>query len=417
MGQFSCKGWDCKNSDAKIEEEFRTSDFNMQYQGVKTRVLHSPRSLQIDPSRYLSHLPSVISLQSFFRTFIARSIYKKSLKKHKPNFYYFSYEEVTAFISRSCRLPSYREETKSKMYSNGGVYSGELRGGFRDGFGVMQWKDGAKYTGEWSFGRPWGQGTFLFPDGDTYSGLWQCYFARGSENDLSGLGLILWKEGVKDGFKWLWYKKAICVNSPRSVSMTPRNEEKMQQVQDRYLVMRSYYEKQVKEDREVREAKERRYPDGSVYKGDMQGIRREGVGKIVWADGDVYEGEWKGDVQHGWGKSTWKEGGCYLGFFANNLKEGIGKYSWEDGTEYFGEWKANKMNGVGKYNWNDGKLYLGDWVLGTMEGFGVLVWRDGRKYEGSWHEGKKHGEGVTFYANGKVSRDVWRYGKIIRPDV
>ena len=379
--------------------------------------MHSSKPAQVDIQFYLPHMFSITKLQAFLRSFIYRELYKKSLKKSKPNYYYFSYEEVTFFISKCCALPSYKEETKAKLYSNGGIYSGELRGGFRDGFGTMHWKDGAKYQGEWSFGRPFGLGTFIFPDGDSYTGPWKCYFSKGSENELAGLGVILWKENIKDGFKWLWYKKAICINSPRSVTMTPRNEEKLQQIQEKYLYMRSFYEKTLKDPLEPMDPKERKYPDGSLYKGDMQGIKRNGVGKIVWADGDTYDGEWKDDIQSGWGKNTWKEGACYIGNFADNLKDGVGKYCWEDGTEYFGEWKINKMHGVGKYNWNDGKLYLGEWAQGTMEGFGVLMWKDGRKYEGSWHQGKKHGEGVTFYTNGKVSRDVWRHGKIIRPDV
>jgi hypothetical protein len=258
---------------------------------------------------------------------------------------------------------------------------------------------------------------FIFPDGDSYKGPWLWYFSKGNENEISGLGVILWKENVNDGYKWLWYKKAICINSPRSVTMTPRNEEKMQQIQEKYLAMKQIYDKNLSETRAPIDNKERKYPDGSYYKGDLQGVKRDGFGKIVWIDGDSYEGQWKDDIQCGWGKNSWKEGAVYYGFFAENLKDGIGKYCWEDGIEYFGEWKVNKMQGVGKYNWNDGKVYLGEWDEGTMQGFGVLMWKDGRKYEGGWHQGKKNGEGVTYYTNGKVSRDVWKNCKIIRPDV
>jgi hypothetical protein len=281
----------------------------------------------------------------------------------------------------------------------------------------MQWKDGARYSGAWCFGRPSGIGTFLFPDGETYKGDWRYYFSKGSENDLKGLGLVLWKENIQDGYKWLWYKKAICINSPRSISMTPRNEEQLQQVQEAYSALKAIFDKNLMQVRTAKEPKERNYPDGSMYKGDLQGGNKHGFGKMQWADGDSYEGNWLDDTQSGWGQNKWKEGSSYSGFFVNNLKEGVGKYCWEDGTEYFGEWKANKMNGIGKYLWSDGKAYLGDWVDGCMQGFGVLMFKDGRKYEGSWMQGKKHGEGLTFYSSGKVSRDVWKHGKIIRPDV
>ena len=62
----------------------------------------------------------------------------QKLKKSKQIFYYFNLDEVKAFLSKSSPIPLYREETKGKIYNNGGIYSGELRGGFRDGVGIMQ---------------------------------------------------------------------------------------------------------------------------------------------------------------------------------------------------------------------------------------------------------------------------------------
>lgn len=420
MGQFSCKGWDCKTSDTKQENEFRTSlnpgqDLHIKSKWINPSLLSYPSKL--DFSYYSKHNSQIVKLQSYIRAYIARSHYFKNLKQSKPHYYYFSYEETTHFLSKSLFLSSNREETISKLYPHGGMYSGEMLGGFRDGQGKMQYKDGAIYEGQWSFGRPFGPGKFTFPDGESFSGQFKYYFSQGSENDIKGLGVVLWQENVKDGYLWLWYKKAICINSPRSISMTPRNEEVLAKVQEKYIIMRANFEKLLNEVRSPKDIKERRYPDGGVYKGDMQGIKRHGYGKIIWNEGDFYEGEWKDDVQSGWGKNYWKEGAYYTGFFLNNVKDGFGKYVWEDGTEYFGEWKNNKMNGIGRYTWNDGKLFLGQWDEGSMEGFGVLIWKDGRKYEGNWMNGKKHGEGLTFYSNGRVSRDIWRHGKIIKPDV
>ena len=38
-----------------------------------------------------------------------------------------------------------------------------------------------------------------------------------------------------------------------------------------------------------------RYPDGTVYEGDVQGQVRQGRGKMVWPCGDEYEGSWAAD--------------------------------------------------------------------------------------------------------------------------
>ena len=420
MGQFSCKGWDCKNSDAKNDEEFRTSvrnikDFNIAYQGKVGSL--SAKPMKIDYEYYSCHIKQVIKAQSFSKRIVYRLRYLAIIKSNFQIFSYFNFKEVTHFLSKTRAASVFHETVFNKTYNFGGFYSGDMLGGFRDGKGIMKWKDGAEYNGNWAYGRPFGTGIFIFPDGDSYQGLWKFYFSKGNENDISGLGRILWRENVTDGYKWLWYKKVISISSPRSVAVTPRNEEKLVEIEEKYIQLKMIFEKHLAERLSSKDFKERKYPDGSVYIGDLQGSQKHGYGKLTWGDGDVYEGQWKNDIQSGWGKNFWKEGSSYCGFFSNNVKEGIGQYFWHDKTEYFGEWKGNKIHGIGKYKWNDGKIYLGEWVEGNMQGIGVIMWKDGRKYEGGWHEGKKHGEGVTFYTNGRVSRDLWRHGKIIKPDV
>ena len=366
-----------------------------------------------------THLKDLIKVQSFCKRVLYRLRYLRNLKDQKSIYFYFSQNENRFFLVPSSRLPSYRESVSQKVYKSGGVYSGEMRGGFRDGEGLMEWKDGAKYEGNFSFGQPFGLGVFTYPDGDVFRGHWGYYYAKCADSEITGMGVILWKESVREGYKWLWCKKAIGLNSPRSITITPRNEEKLQETQCRYLELKHVFEvKSAQVSTVVNEVKHR-YRDGSLYVGDMDATncKRHGVGSLLWPDGDVYQGEWKEDLQNGWSRNKWSEGSCYVGFFFNNLKEGIGMYTWGDGAEYLGEWKANKMNGIGRYKWADQKAYLGEWHDGNMQGFGVLMWKDGRRYEGTWFMGKKHGEGVTYYSNGRLSRDIWRHGKIIKPDV
>jgi hypothetical protein len=44
------------------------------------------------------------------------------------------------------------------------VYTGEWKGGFRDGFGVQVWPDSARYEGEWQENRAHGKGKFVHVD-------------------------------------------------------------------------------------------------------------------------------------------------------------------------------------------------------------------------------------------------------------
>ena len=49
-------------------------------------------------------------------------------------------------------------------------YVGQLRNGWRHGFGVLEWVDGSKYAGSWRNDHPAGYGIETFADGSKYTG-------------------------------------------------------------------------------------------------------------------------------------------------------------------------------------------------------------------------------------------------------
>ena len=68
---------------------------------------------------------------------------------------YFLDEEFHETLSnKKIYNPSFKIIKKDYVYkTTGSKYSGEWLGGFRHGFGIMQWPDGAKYEGQWELGR------------------------------------------------------------------------------------------------------------------------------------------------------------------------------------------------------------------------------------------------------------------------
>lgn len=362
------------------------------------------------------HMKSVIKLQAFFKGTVIKRRYNKTLKGIHRAHQYFCKNELFAFLTK-CRFKKLRVKVNEKTYKKGGFYTGDMAGGFRDGKGKMTWKDGSTYEGNWSFGIPAGQGKFTYTDGDAYQGHWGFFFDSCEDHEISGLGLILWKENLQNGFKWLWCKSKIALSSPRSLIMTPRNEEKILEVQSKYLELTRIFELKSRTEIFLKINEKKYFIDDAVYEGDLLDGLRHGVGRMTWKDGEEYFGEWKLDQQSGWGKQSWPDNSKYVGFFFENQKEGIGSYDWPDSNSYQGEWRKNKMEGVGKYTWSNGKSYIGEWQESTLEGFGILFQNNEKKFEGFWHNGKKHGEGVTQYKNGKQSRDLWRNGKIIKPDI
>ena len=94
--------------------------------------------------------------------------------KHIGSSKYFTYEESKETVSNTKKYnPNQKREKRPPyQFKTGAVYTGEWKGGFRDGLGEQTWPDGAKYVGEWRENRAHGQGRFIHVDGDIYDGYW-----------------------------------------------------------------------------------------------------------------------------------------------------------------------------------------------------------------------------------------------------
>lgn len=86
---------------------------------------------------------------------------------------YFTYEESKETMSKKRYDPNQKRELRpAYKFRSGAVYTGQWKGGFRDGQGEQTWPDGAKYIGEWVENRAQGKGKFIHTDGDVYEGYW-----------------------------------------------------------------------------------------------------------------------------------------------------------------------------------------------------------------------------------------------------
>ena len=85
------------------------------------------------------------------------------------NHNYFPSDDLKYSLTSS-KQASKRKKIEKFAYPSGSVYKGEWLGGFRDGFGSMEWPDGSSYTGNWSYGYPYGLGKFVHIDEDVYNG-------------------------------------------------------------------------------------------------------------------------------------------------------------------------------------------------------------------------------------------------------
>ena len=86
------------------------------------------------------------------RGWLARRNYENILIYKKLNAKkYFTDEEAKETL-KGIFNPDPLTVYKKYEYKSKAVYTGEWKGGFRHGKGVMRWPDGATFDGEWRFG-------------------------------------------------------------------------------------------------------------------------------------------------------------------------------------------------------------------------------------------------------------------------
>ena len=74
-------------------------------------------------------------------------------------------------------------------FTDGQIYRGDVRHGFRFGIGVNNWPDGQQYSGDWQNNSRNGRGTHTWPDGRSVTGQWR-------EGHLNGKVYFSWPNGA-----------------------------------------------------------------------------------------------------------------------------------------------------------------------------------------------------------------------------
>ena len=183
-----------------------------------------------------------------------------------------------------------------------------------------------------------------------------------------------------------------------------------------------------------------KFPDGTIYVGEMKDNQITGTGKYYFPTGAIYSGELLSGLRHGYGifespnegliyEGNWKKGlkngngrmkkrGCiYEGNWKDGSINGRGKLTWASGNIYKGDFVKGKLNGDGYMIWyNESKKYTGHWENNLQNGYGIQIWYEGKgehkylfnRYIGEWKNGKRNGYGIFYYSNGSKYEGTWK---------
>ena len=183
-----------------------------------------------------------------------------------------------------------------------------------------------------------------------------------------------------------------------------------------------------------------KFPDGTIYVGEIKNNEITGTGKYYFPTGTIYSGELLNGLRHGFGKfespneginyeGNWKfglkngngimkkKGSTYDGNWKDGFIDGKGKLTWKSGNIYKGDFKKGKIDGDGYMIWySENKKYSGHWENNIQSGYGVQIWYENKgehkylfnRYIGEWKNGKRNGYGIFYYSNGAKYEGTWK---------
>ena len=183
-----------------------------------------------------------------------------------------------------------------------------------------------------------------------------------------------------------------------------------------------------------------KFPDGTIYVGEIKNNEITGTGKYYFPTGTIYSGELLNGLRHGFGRfespneninyeGNWKnglknghgimkkKGSTYEGNWKDGFIDGKGKLTWQSGNIYKGDFSNGKIDGNGYMIWyNENKKYSGHWNKNVQSGYGVQIWYETKgehkflfnRYIGEWKNGKRNGYGTFYYSNGAKYEGTWK---------
>lgn len=169
---------------------------------------------QSDSTKLNPNLPASLAIKKIQATWRKYKSYKllTGLKETYTHSSYFTKEDQMFTISQKFFTNSRKK--KKIRYPKGHYFEGECKGGFRDGYGKMNWNDGCSYEGNWAFGYPEGYGKFVFFDKDYFEGKWvnpfPCVSQSINSTNKSFDTVGMFGDGFgKDYLAWLAFKQEI----------------------------------------------------------------------------------------------------------------------------------------------------------------------------------------------------------------
>ena len=282
-------------------------------------------------------------------------------------------------------------------FPNGDIYKGEMRGNFKEGFGVLKKTNGTVIEAIFENDKIIHLIKITFEDGRMFFG----GFIEGKEGDIlpHGKGVLVWENGRKNVSYFEYGREVEKIKVERkSEGVNPEAE-----------IYNS--------DSLIRHTKFSTVDD-KLYEGEIND-KGEAHGKGILTTksgkGEKYEGEFYEGLAHGKGISVDKEGNKYEGAFKNGYREGNGRIYFSNGDQFIGYFKNNVKNGKGSFYFNNGNIFDGYFIEDKPNSFCKFKIKDGKEFRTNYERGVKNGKETVLGKNREVlEENEWKNGVLVR---
>lgn len=235
---------------------------------------------------------------------------------------YGKYENATIQPGNTCVL-----------YPSGDYYEGNvIRGGAKNGQGILYYAEGGNYNGQFLENKRVGKGRMCFPDESQYIGQFM-------NDDADGNGIFTDSKG----------------NRYMSVVSHTSNQET-----GHFIKGRLYGKGEI------------RYENSNLYIGNFKGTKRDGYGVMNYnvpteaePKTGTYEGHYKSDKRDGQGIMTYDNMSVFKGLWSRDSKL-YGEFTDSNNTKYIGSFYNNQFNGAGRLYRYNGQIIEGDFINGEF---------------------------------------------------
>jgi len=274
-------------------------------------------------------------------------------------------------------------------------YEGAVnRFGDPSGYGCIQYKNGDSYKGDWWDGFYYGKGTLIKPR------LQYLYTGSFEKGNRHGSGTLKIGSVTYEG-NWVNDKRSgfgVRTDSCRDVIYegywhdNKHHGYGSQRILDDDGDVLSYYQGEWVNGR--KHGSGECYANEMRYEGQWEDNQMQGNCKIYYDEGTFFEGTcYEIDLKQILeGTFYYLDGTVFKGKIQGISKEGILTYV--DGGSFKGELINNRKTGLGKFIFANGDIYEGNWVDDLMHGIGTLYEANQNVYKGDWDKGFKYGQGI-----------------------